>query len=447
MLERDGFRVISSVAASEDLNRAASVMQPDAVVLGEELLDLGGGQAARIARGACPEAKIVLFSALPAAAAVGPGEPDAVLERGIGLKDLTQSLNDLFQPAAVGTVATLPLAAARMRPSTSPTPASAPPPPVTDEPRRRPFLVFAAAAAAMILLVFVVARNFPPDEASVRSSSMPSSAPTSELTRAPTEAGIAGGSAPAISATGQERINMAKSLLDRLEKAVHEGREDVVYSVANKLAEARTLAAAAGADVSDLNLLIQSTLKELTEDLNPLLGAALFGALGELAPSPTTPGSGPSSDDPVNEEPRPDPTTSPPAEDTEEPISPPAPDEGVTPVDPPETEDPEPGGSPYEGGGGNFDRGVENGGQTDGDDVSSDSTEQRDVRDVMPPHPADSDPAPEGDGGADDQGGEPDSDEPIASTVPSASTGGDRETTDGDDSPGDGDGDAAADGS
>ena len=91
MLERDGFRVISSVAASEDLNRAASVMQPDAVVLGEELLDLGGGQAARIARGACPEAKIVLFSALPAAAAVGPGEPDAVLERGIGLKDLRRA--------------------------------------------------------------------------------------------------------------------------------------------------------------------------------------------------------------------------------------------------------------------------------------------------------------------------------------------------------------------
>ena len=111
--------------------------------------------------GSRPEAKIVLFSALPAAAAVGPGEPDAVLERGIGLKDLTQSLNDLFQPAAVGTVATPPLAAARLRPSTSPTPASAPPPPVTDEPRRRPFLVLAAAAAAMILLVFVVARNFP----------------------------------------------------------------------------------------------------------------------------------------------------------------------------------------------------------------------------------------------------------------------------------------------
>ena len=256
MLERDGFRVISSVAASEDLNRAASVMQPDAVVLGEELLDLGGGQAARIARGACPEAKIVLFSALPAAAAVGPGEPDAVLERGIGLKDLTQSLNDLFQPAAVGTVATLPLAAARMRPSTAPAPASAPPPPVTDEPRRSPFLVLAAAAAAMILLVFVVARNFPSDEASVRSSSVPSTAPAIGSAGAAAAAGATATPSPTASATAEAPLSSAIGTLTLLTQAIRDGDLSQVPGLVRKLVAERAVAAAAGADVTRLNKLI-----------------------------------------------------------------------------------------------------------------------------------------------------------------------------------------------
>lgn len=448
MLERDGFRVISSVAASEDLNRAASVMQPDAVVLGEELLDLGGGQAARLARGACPDAKIVLFSALPAAAAVGPGEPDAVLERGIGLKDLTRSLNDLFQPVAAGTVATLPMVAAGARPSAAPTPASPLPPPLAVEPRRRPFLVLAAAAAAMILLVFVVARNFPADDASVRSSAVPSSAPTPQSTDTPTDAGIAGGSAPATSATGQQRLNEAMSFLDRLEEAVQEGRLAEVSALAHRLAQAQTLAAAEGADVSDLNLLIQSTLAGLTEDLNPLVGAALRGALGRLAPAPTTPGSGPSAPDPSNEQPRPDPTTSPPpADGTGETPTPPPTDSGGT--DPSgnddAAEDPDAGAEPPQEGAGDDDSNVGDGLAADRDPDSSNAEGAQDGSNAPA---AESTPTGGGDQGGDDQGGEPGSDQPIASTEPSSSTGtGDRETTAGGDLPDDGDGDAAADGS
>ena len=447
MLERDGFRVISSVAASEDLNRAASVMQPDAVVLGEDLLDLGGGQAARVARGACPEAKIVLFSALPAAAAVGPGEPDAVLERGIGLKDLTRSLNDLFQPVAAGTVATLPTAAARAaRPSAAPTPSSTPPPPLTDEPRRRPFLVLAAAAAAMILLVFVVARNFPSDEASVRSNAVPSTSPAIGSAGAAAATGGTATPSPTATATGETPLSSAVSTLGLLTQAIRNGDLAQIPGLVRKLAADRAVARAAGANVSWLNKLIGSELAPLTQGLEPRTGWALRYTLGTLVPPPDTAGTGPSEPGPSNEEPRPDPATSPPVDGTDETVTPPPPDEGVTPVDPPDTDDPDPSDSPYEGGGANFDQGVENDGQADGDDGSSDSTEQRDAQDDTSSHPADSDPAPEGDQGSDDPGGDPGSDEPIASTGPTASTGGDRETT-GEDSADDGDGDTAADGS
>ena len=448
MLERDGFRVISSVAASEDLNRAASVMQPDAVVLGEELLDLGGGQAARIARGACPEAKIVLFSALPAAAAVGPGEPDAVLERGIGLKDLTQSLNDLFQPAAVGTVATLPLAAARMRPSTAPAPASAPPPPATDEPRRSPFLVLAAAAAAMILLVFVVARNFPSDEASVRSTSVPSTAPAIGSAGAAAAAGATATPSPSESATAETPLSSALGTLSLLTQAIRDGDLGQVPGLVRKLVAERAVAAAAGADVTRLNELIGDRLAPLTQGLEPRTGWALRYNLGALVPPPNTTGTDSSEPGP-SEEPRPDPTTSPPpADSTGDTTTPPPTDSGDTDPGGNDVSGGDPGSvvdSPQPGGEDTADSSG-NGGLDDDRDTNSSNVDATQDRSNAPA--ADGGPTAEGDGGADDQGGDPDSDEPIASTGPSASTGGDRETTDeGDDSPDDGDGDAAADGS
>lgn len=444
MLERDGFRVISSVAASEDLNRAASVMQPDAVVLGEELLDLGGGQAARVARGACPEAKIVLFSALPAAAAVGPGEPDAVLERGIGLKDLTRSLNDLFQPVAAGTVATLPIAAARARASVAPAPASAPPPPLTDEPRRRPFLVLAAAAAAMVLLVFVVARNFPADEASVRSSAVPSTAPAIGAAGAATSNDGTETPSPTTTATGEAPLSSALSTLGLLTQAIRDGDLGQVPGLVRKLVAERAVAAAAGADVSRLNQLIGAKLAPLTQGLEPRTGWALR-TLGTLVPPPDAAGPGPSEPGPSNEEPRPDPTTTPPPTDgTGETTTPPTDSGGTDPSGNDGSGDP---GSevedPYEGGG-DTDNSV-NDGLTD--DRDPDPGNVAGTQDGSNAPVAESGPTAGGDQGANDQGGGTGSDEPVASTGPSASTGGDRETTAGDDSPDDGDGDAAADGS
>ena len=447
MLERDGFRVISSVAASEDLNRAASVMQPDAVVLGEDLLDLGGGQAARLARGACPEAKIVLFSALPAAAAVGPGEPDAVLERGIGLKDLTRSLNDLFQPVAAGTVATLPTAAARAaRPSAAPTPSSTPPPPLTDEPRRRPFLVLAAAAAAMILLVFVVARNFPSDEASVRSSAVPSTAPEIGSAGAAAATGGTATPSPTATATGETPLSSAVSTLGLLTQAIRDGDLAQVPGLVRKLAADRAVARAAGANVSWLNKLIGSELAPLTQGLEPRTGWALRYTLGTLVPPPDTDGTGPSEPVPSNEEPRPDPATSPPPPDgTGETTTPPPTDSGSTDPggDDGVGEDPDGAEPPTDEARDETDNSVGNDLPSDRDPDSGNVTDTRDGSNA----PLTGSGPAGGDQGADGNGAQPGSDEPIASTGPSASTGGDRETTSSDDSPDDGDGDAAADGS
>jgi hypothetical protein len=445
MLERDGFRVISSVAASEDLNRAASVMQPDAVVLGEELLDLGGGQAARLARGACPEAKIVLFSALPAAAAVGPGEPDAVLERGIGLKDLTRSLNDLFQPSAAGTVATLPIAAAGARASAAPAPVSPPPPPLTDEPRRRPFLILAAAAAAMVLLVFVVARNFPTDEASVRSSGVPSTAPAigAAGAGAATATEGTGTPSPTPTAIGEAPLSGALSTLGLLTQAIRDGDLAQVPGLVRKLVAERAVAAAAGADVSRLNELIGERLAPLTQDLEPRTGWALRYNLGTLVPPPDAGGPGPSEPGPSNEEPRPDPETSPPPVDDAGETTPPPTDSGST--GPPSdggTEGPDPDEDPYAGGGDTDNSG--NDGLAEDRDPNSGSLQGDHNGSNAPPAESGSS---GGDQDADDSGDEPGSDAPIASTGPSTSSGGDRETTTGGDLPDDGDGDAAADGS
>lgn len=444
MLERDGFRVISSVAASEDLNRAASVMQPDAVVLGEDLLDLGGGQAARLARGACPEAKIVLFSALPAAAAVGPGEPDAVLERGIGLKDLTRSLNDLFQPVAAGTVATLPTAAARARPSATPTPPSTPPPPVMDEPRRRPFLVLAAAAAAMVLLVFVVARNFPSDEDSVRSSADPTTAPAIGSAGAAAATGGTATPSPTPTAPEEAPLSNAFSTLGLLTQAIRNGDLSQVPGLVRRLAAERAVAAAAGVDVSRLNQVIGSKLGPLTQGLEPRTGWALRYNLGTLVPPPDTAGTGPSEPDPSNEEPRPDPATSPPPTDgTGETTTPPPTDSGTGSAGNDGTgEDPDAGDDPP------IDGADDQSDSTGGEDIPSDrdpdASNVEGTREGGNAPAAESRPTAGGDQGAD--GGEPGSDEPIASTGASTSSGGDRDTTSGD-SPDDGDGDAAADGS
>jgi hypothetical protein len=284
MLERDGFRVISSVAASEDLGRAAGVMQPDAVVLGDELLDVGGSEAARIVRESCPDAKIVLFSALPAAAAVGPGAPDAVLERGIGLKDLTPSLKRLFQPTA-GAVAVLAPAAAAA-PVARPDPVTTPPtpPPPADEPRRRPLVVLTAVAASMVLLIFVVARALPSNESPSRAS-----APPAPSTAASTGAGNSPSStAHTPSQPGHAELAAASLTVKHLQQAVKSGSWFRARDLALKLRDERVAAKAAGADVSGLNQEIAAQLAPLADSVAPTVGVALHWILGPLVPPPTT---------------------------------------------------------------------------------------------------------------------------------------------------------------
>ena len=282
MLERDGFRVISSVAASEDLTRAASVMQPDAVVLGEELLDVRGAEAARLVRHACPEAKIVVFSALPAAAAVGPGEPDAVLERGIGLKDLTPALNDLFEPAASGVVATLPVAKATAPPTARPAPARPTTRPAVargGDSRRRSVVVLTAAAAAMLLLVFAVARTFPGNDGSTRADASPSSSlGLGAAVPSGPSAGSAGvGAAQAPNVAANTHVDAVRQTLEALTQAARGGSLPDVLRLTRELLSERGAAQAAGADVGQLNDMIASTLQPLSASQ---YGSALRMILG-----------------------------------------------------------------------------------------------------------------------------------------------------------------------
>jgi hypothetical protein len=313
MLERDGFRVISSVAASEDLTRAASVMQPDAVVLGEELLDVRGAEAARLVRHACPEAKIVLFSALPAAAAVGPGEPDAVLERGIGLKDLTPALNELFEPVGAGVVATLPVARAAAPPSVRPAPvrpATSPAAPRGGDSRRRSVVVLTAAAAAMLLLVFAVARTFPGNEAATRAGASPSSSLGlgAELTSPRPSGGSVGvGAAQAPNVAANTHVDAVRQTLEALTQAARGGSLSEVVRLTRELLSERGAAQAAGADVARLNDLISSTLEPLS---GSQYGSTLRLFLGStLVPPPDATSSGsPASDKPSDSGPNPNPS-------------------------------------------------------------------------------------------------------------------------------------------
>jgi DNA-binding NarL/FixJ family response regulator len=298
MLERDGFRVISSVAASEDLSRAAGVMQPDAVVLGEELLDVRGAEAARLVRHACPMAKIVLFSALPAAAAVGPAEPDAVLERGIGLKDLTPALNDLFEPiAGAGVVTMLPTAAATAAATDEPPPArvAAPPsPPRAADSRRRSVAVLTAAAAAMLLLIFAVARTYPSEDSAIRASSPPSTTPGAGVPVAPSGgegASIGVGATSAPSDAAQSHLSEARSLYEHLQGALRSGSVFEVTRLAREIVAERAVAQAAGANIAPLNEWIQQTLPRLTSGLDPQYASALRIVLGSGLVPPANTGS------------------------------------------------------------------------------------------------------------------------------------------------------------
>jgi hypothetical protein len=298
----------------------------------------------------------------------------------------------------------------------------------------------------MILLVFVVARNFPSDEASVRSSSVPPTAPAIGSAGAAAAAGATATPSPTASATGETPLRSAIGTLTLLTQAIRDGDLSQVPGLVRKLVAERAVAAAAGADVTRLNELIGERLAPLTHGLEPRTGWALRYNLGALVPPPDTTGTDPSEPGPSNEEPRPDPTTSPPpADGTEDTTTPPPTDSGTDPgSNDGSTEDPDSGAQPpSEEARDETDSNVGNNLPSDQDPNSSnvDSTQDRSNAPA-----ADGGPTAESDGGADDRGGEP-SDEPIASTGPSASTGGDRETTNGDDSPDDGDGDAAADGS
>ncbi len=108
----------------------------------------------------------------------------------------------------------------------------------------------------MILLVFVVARNFPSDEASVRSSSVPSTAPAIGSAGAAAAAGATATPSPSDSATAETPLSSALGTLSLLTQAIRDGDLGQVPGLVRKLVAERAVAAAAGADVTRLNELI-----------------------------------------------------------------------------------------------------------------------------------------------------------------------------------------------
>lgn len=94
-LEDDGYEVVGEISERAELVPAVSGTMPDALVVGEALVaGRRGGKALRRIRRAAPDAKVVVVTAAPSAAAFS--QADATLETGLSLAWLTALLGRLF---------------------------------------------------------------------------------------------------------------------------------------------------------------------------------------------------------------------------------------------------------------------------------------------------------------------------------------------------------------
>jgi CheY-like chemotaxis protein len=271
-LEDDGYELVGEAHERSDLMPQVIGRQPDAIVVDEALLSTRHpDKALQRIRRAAPDAKLVVVTAAPTAAAFA--DADATLESGLSIAALTALLGRLFaeRPPRTAVSAGAVAAVTHRGAASEPTP----------EPRGS-VARFVATIGVPLAVVWslIVLMTTGGDVALPR-------ADTSDL--------HAGG--VAVTPITDGPLAGARDSLDRLLHAIQAGNSVLATEQAEALMEARTSAIAFGYPTGELDAEIESGLAAVVGLLSPNATGSLAAILGalfrEIQDEPTTnPGGG-----------------------------------------------------------------------------------------------------------------------------------------------------------
>lgn len=280
-LQDDGYEVAAEAYERTDLMPAVIGLQPDAVVVDEALLaGRRPAKALRRIRNAAPDAKLVVVTATPAAAAFA--DADATLESGLSLAALTALLGRLFAerpPRAAVPVGALvgagAVAAAAVSFPAAPSPSS----PAASEPRGS-VARFVASVGLPLVIVWSLITLLTTGAVVIHR---------------PGTADLAAGGVVVVPMTDGPLAG-AQDSLDRLLHAIHNGNPVLAKAHAQALMNARASAIAFGYPTDAFDADVESGLAAVVGLLSPGATGSLATVLGALFPQiqepTTTPGGG-----------------------------------------------------------------------------------------------------------------------------------------------------------
>lgn len=287
-LEDDGYDVIAEALTSSEIQPAIRRGSPDAVVVDDELLEIGSIE--RI-RSVAPDAKVVVFTSTPPSSPSAMIGADAYLEKGVGLAALTALLGRLFEPdrsslALVGAAAgagTLSTSGTGGRTDLAGSTANA-----TTETAGAlgsgggpPARLVAVGGGAILIVVGLIAML-----TTGGGGTDPAPADTTDQT---------GGGVVVAQPTEDTELDAAYATLDRLVAAIEGGNYVLATVEAQALMDARESAFAAGFTISGLDAEVTARLEGVVTDIPEGASANLQGILGDLYPvleDESTPGGG-----------------------------------------------------------------------------------------------------------------------------------------------------------
>lgn len=281
-LEDDGYEVAAEAYERTELMPAVIGRQPDAVVVDEALLaGRRPARALRRIRNAAPDAKLVVVTATPAAAAFA--DADATLESGLSLAALTALLGRLFAerpPRAAVPVGALVGAGAVAGAAVSYPAAPSPRSPTASEPRGSVARFVASVGLPLVVVWSLIALL---------------TTGGGVVVHRPDTTDLAAGGVVVVPITDGPLAG-AQDSLDRLLHAIHNGNPVLATAHAQALMNARASAIAFGYPTDAFDADVESGLAAVVGLLSPGATGSLATVLGSLFPQiqepTTTPGGG-----------------------------------------------------------------------------------------------------------------------------------------------------------
>src|SRR5262245_8787064 len=266
-LEDDGYEVAGEAFERTELLLQVIRQQPDVVVMDEAILaGRRSGKALHRLRRAAPDAKLVVRTATPGAAAFA--EADATMEAGLSLAALSALIGRLFADDAAsatipdGTLAGIATAGAGAAPGGAPSA-------VSTEPRGSVARFVASVGLPLVVVWGLIA--------------LMTTGGGALLPRADETDLAAGGNVFVLPMTDGP-LQGARDSLDRLLHAIRAGNPVLATAHARALMDARTSATSLGYPTSQLDSDVESGLAAVVGLLSPGAIGSLSGGLGGLLP-------------------------------------------------------------------------------------------------------------------------------------------------------------------